>query len=464
MLAADAQPDKFWSCAGEQFVFKLRPLAEHDPIQEADPMEDVNHKERGHSDLGASATYRWWPCLGSNNLIAALGVQNTPSIYMMQGTAAHELAHLCLLKGQDAIEYIDRRIEEFVVDDEMATAVQVYLDVCRSLVRDDPDLIVLTEKSFTLRSLNPPKPMFGTADFVVIDKKNRTVTVVDFKYGVGWVVDAESNPQLMYYLLGVLCAFSDIQITKLKGIIVQPRARTGKTIKEAEFKPSALAAWSAELIARARLTMDPDAPRQAGPHCQYCPARGRCPTQTEAAYDAAQSEFYAEPLEGEVIPPIRPPSKEVISGVTPQQLGAIYAKFPLLRDFMNAVEEALRAAIENGATDTGYKLIANEGHRQWSDEAAVPALLTSRLGLEEEETLKKTVISPAEAERIATAKLRTMGLKLKEAEPMVKRLLNGITTRPATKPKLVVDTDARAALPPRGSEFEFETLPAPDNK
>lgn len=462
-LAADAQPDKFWSCAGEQFSFKLRPIHEHDPIPKADPMatEEIDHKERGHSTLGASATHRWWPCLGSNNLIAALGVQDVPTIYMMQGTAAHELAHMCLLRGQDAIEYIDRRIEEFIVDDEMASAVQTYLDVCRSLIR--PDVIVLVEKQFTLKSLNPPKPMFGTADFVVIDEANRTITVVDFKYGVGWVVDADNNPQLMYYLLGVLCAFPNVPITRLRGVIVQPRARTGPTIKEAEFKPSALHAWATELIARARLTMDPDAPRSAGPHCQYCQARGRCPTQTEAAYDAAQSEFYAEPLQGEVIAPLQPPAKEEVRILTPEQLGVIRQKFPILKEFMDSVDEAIHALLNDGVEVPGFKLVAGEGHRKWGDEEAVPDLLTSRLGLAQEETREVKVISPKQAERLAIAKLRDMGFKLKDAEPRVKRILDDLTVRPQTKPLLVSDKDIRPALPVRGSEFDFETLPAPEN-
>src|SRR6185437_16777207 len=88
------------------------------------------------------------------------------SMYALEWTAAHQLCDMCLQSGQDAIEFIDRRIpigtHVFIVDEEMASAVQVYLDVCREYLALE-DWECLIEKRFSLDSLDPPGPMFGTA-------------------------------------------------------------------------------------------------------------------------------------------------------------------------------------------------------------------------------------------------------------------------------------------------------------
>lgn len=459
LLAADATPERVWSCAGEKFVFKIRETGEHSPIPKDDTVDDVDHTSRAHATLGASSSFRWWNCPGCFKQAATLQVTGSSSIYAKEGTAAHELCHLCLLQGQDAIEYIGRKmpvgVDDFFVDDEMATAVQVYLDVCRAL--RGPDVECLTEKKFSLKKLNPPGPMFGTADFVAINRRTGKITVVDFKYGKGVVVEIQNNPQLMYYALGVMCALPpDVKVTEIETIVVQ--ARVSSNPKRASYKPIELYEWSVHLLDHARAAMDPDATCAAGSWCRstFCPASGRCATEAAAAFSAAQVEFTAEVLEGEIIPPEKLPE---VRTLTPQQLGALKKNFDTLKGFMAAVDEVLTVAIENGATDTGWKLVTGEGHRKWIDPENVPEKLQKKLGLSDTETHVTEVVSPAQAEKIAVGKLRSMGMKAKDAGPMVKQMIGEMTVRPETKPSLVSDTNERPALPARGSEFEYE-IPA----
>lgn len=453
MLASDATPDKPWACVGDGLCVKIRRLGEHQPVQErTDTMEQPDHSTRAHAQLGASSAYRWWACPGSINLINQLGVEDEPTIYAREGTAAHELAHLCLIKGQDAIEYIDREIDGFLVDDEMATAVQVYLDKCREY-SSNPEWECLTEKKFSLKVLNPPAPMFGTADFVAINKRTGEIVVIDLKYGKGIVVEAKGNPQLKYYALGVICALNnEVLIRKIIAFIVQPRA-TGNPIKSDEYTPEDLVTWGRELLDHARATIPVDAPRAAGIHCRFCGASGRCEAQAEAAFASAQVEFTAEVREGEILPPERLPQ---IRTLTPQQLGAMKRNFPVLRSFMDAVDETLSTLIENGEKESGWKLVQDEGNRRWIDEENVAGKLTSVLGLGNDQTHETKLISPATAEKLAVQKLRDLGLKKKDAEPMVKGKLSELTVRPPTKPKLVPITDERPALPARGEEFDYE--------
>ena len=463
MLAADATPEHSWSCTGENFQFKIRKIATSDPIpRDLDVADEIDHGSRDHATLGASSSFRWWNCSGCFNRAALLGCTSSTSIYAMEGTAAHELCHLCLLQGNDAIEFIERKItiegHDFYVNDEMASAVQVYLDVCRSL--QGPDVECLTEKKFNLKKLNPPGPMFGTADFVAINRATGKITIVDFKYGKGVVVQIERNPQLMYYALGVLCSLpSEVVVKEIETIVVQPRVSAKP--KSATYQPIELFEWSVELMDRAKKAMDPNAGCNAGPWCRstFCPASGRCATEAESAFNAAQIEFTAEVLHGEIIPPNKLPELRIL---TPQQLGAIKHNFEVLKGFMSSVDEALTQAIENGAEDTGWKLVSGEGHRAWldPDQDNVAKSLAKQLGFSAEETHVTTVVSPAQAEKIAVGKLRSMGMKRKDAEPMVKQMLNKLTVRPPTKPSLVSVTNERPALPARGSEFEYEQLPA----
>src|SRR5690348_12704449 len=97
MLAADATPERPWSCAGEGFVFKLREIGEHPPIpkEEQEVTQDIDHASRDHAQLGASSCSRWWNCPGCFHLQKSLGTKGHTSIYAMEGTAAHQLGHMC---------------------------------------------------------------------------------------------------------------------------------------------------------------------------------------------------------------------------------------------------------------------------------------------------------------------------------------------------------------------------------
>jgi hypothetical protein len=85
-----------------------------------------------HSILSASGASRWWNCPGS--IGATRGAPRIDSAYSAEGTAAHELAQLCLTTGRDADRLIGTTIGDTTVTPAMATDVQVYIDVCRRII------------------------------------------------------------------------------------------------------------------------------------------------------------------------------------------------------------------------------------------------------------------------------------------------------------------------------------------
>lgn len=68
------------------------------------------------------------------------------------------------------------------------------------------DPIVLVEQRLDFSEYVPEG--FGTGDCVIVG--DGTLSVIDFKYGVGIVVEAEKNPQMMCYALGALALFDGI--------------------------------------------------------------------------------------------------------------------------------------------------------------------------------------------------------------------------------------------------------------
>jgi hypothetical protein len=205
-MVTEAIPERRWSCASAVCSLRIfRPVLIEETMSNLVSHDAMLHAEREHADLAASNCHIWWNCAGMLNLMRKLNPPKRTSPEAEKGTAAHEVAHLCLLKGQDAIEMVDRIFNNVVVDETMAYNVQKYLDLCRSFITAESECF--TEKRFNLKKLSPPEPMFGTSDFGAVFRKLRKLVIVDYKNGYIYV--DPKTPQLKYYVLGVLCSLPE---------------------------------------------------------------------------------------------------------------------------------------------------------------------------------------------------------------------------------------------------------------
>jgi len=452
-MVAETIPERRWSCASAACSLRIfGPVLIEETMSNLVSHEAMLHAEREHADLAASNCHIWWNCAGMLNLMRKLKPPKRTSPEAEKGTAAHEVGHLCLLKGQDAIEMVDRIFNNVVVDEIMAYNVQKYLDLCRSFIT--PDSECFTEKRFNLRKLSPPEPMFGTSDFGAVFRKQRKLVIVDYKNGYIYV--DPTTPQLKYYVLGVLCSLlEDVVIETIEVYIVQPNGR-GPDVKTASYTVADIFLWHLDLLQHARATQNPDAPLNAGSWCKFCPNAGLCQTQADAAMEAAQLEFVAEPLPGTELVTYNPTE---VRQLTPEQLGNLMLKFPLVEDFMKAVEDAVKALIASGVDVPYWKLIASMGHRFWKNPDETSKKLTGSWGLDEDAVWEKTLVSPATVEKLLRPKLRELGIKGKKADEMLEQALGPLTDRPTGKPRLVRDTDPAPALLARGDEFTAEPMP-----
>lgn len=105
------------------------------------------------------------------------------------------------------------------------------------------DPIVLIEQHLDFSQWVPEG--FGTGDCVIV--ADETLTVIDFKYGVGILVDAENNPQMMCYALGALSLFDGIyDIKDITMTIFQPRREHVSTFS---ISKEALLSWAEKTLA-----------------------------------------------------------------------------------------------------------------------------------------------------------------------------------------------------------------------
>lgn len=357
----------------------------------------VTHSGRAHATLGASSASRWIACPGSVRL--SEGIPSQTSDFAREGTAAHELAEQCLRSGKNAIEFLDEEFEGFEVTEDTAEAVQVYVDEVRRAAEGN---LLVIEQRFSLEELNPPVPMFGTADAVIWDAENSILTVMDLKFGAGVPVKVENSPQLSYYALGAMLSMAkshNVHPVKVRMVIVQPRYHHADGfVRSFEIDSYTLRVeWADDLLAAAHETLKPDAALMTGDHCRFCPAQAKCPLMHQQAVALAQTDFDDS---------FSPPAPETLSD---EQLTGILNKATEFAGWINAVKAYAKHKIESGGVVPGYKLVAKRATRKWADEEDIVDVL-SDLGLTDDEVYVKKMLSPAQAENILGKKKATRDL------------------------------------------------------
>lgn len=325
-----------------------------------------------HSPLGASSAERWLNCPKSYGLIKSLNLQGESSKDAALGTAAHALAETCLDNDQDTWELVGGQINGFIVGDGEndtidANAVQVYLDFVRSLPGEPEWEVSINDKGV--------HPLFyGTADFVSFYKGH--LHVVDYKNGAGIAVDAEENPQLLYYAYGAWMKVNGETLKQVSMHIVQPRA-AGKDIKSWTVPASYLVKWGHNvLIPGMERAEKGEGDFQTGDWCRFCPAILDCPKQHLDLKTLNQADA---------------------DKMTDEELDLLYPTFETVKMFMKAAEARLHKRLMEGATFQQVKLVNKRSPgRIWKE--GTEELLTAWLG---DDAYTKSLISPAQAEKLS---------------------------------------------------------------
>ena len=370
-----------------------------------------------HAYLSASASHRWLACPPSAKLCAQEEDRGSP--YAQQGTDAHELCQYLLEKAlgmpcRDPVEdltYYDAEMQEAA--ESYAAFVMEQVAEAKKLCKDP---LVCVEQ--TLDFSKWVEHGFGTGDAVIV--ADDLLHIIDFKFGVGVLVEATDNSQLKCYALGAVDTFGDLyDIRRIRLSIFQPRRENVDTF---ELTKDELLKWADEVLAPiAKLAYEGGGEFHAGDHCQFCKVKANCRKRAEYAMELAQYDFADAPTLDET------------------EIAAILPQIDALVSWAEDIKAyALNQALA-GVRYPGYKLVEGRSNRRYTDEAAV-AQIVSDAGYD-----------PYEKKLLGiTAMTRQLGKKRFE------ELLRGLVVKPQGKPVLAPNTDKRPEFNAAANDFMEE--------
>ena len=374
---------------------------------------------KGHAVLSASSSHRWLNCNPSARLEQEFEDWETEAA--AEGTAAHALAEHKLRK---ALKMRSSRPQSQFDSDEMEEHTDSYVEfVLEQLERAKQyctDPMILIEQKLDFSCYVPDG--FGTGDCLIVADK--TLHIIDFKYGLGVLVDAYENPQMMLYALGALRIFDSLyDIEKVSMSIFQPRRENVSTwsIPVTELKQ-----WADETLKpKAELAYAGKGEYVPGAWCQFCKAAVKCRARADARMELAKYEFALPPL------------------LTDAEIEDILGKLDDLTKWANEIiAYAQDAAINHGKHWTGFKVVESKTNRKYTDETAV---IEAANAAGYHDIYKKSLISITEMEKL-------MGKKT------FSEILGEYVKKPQGKPTLVPASYKRPAIIATGSNNDFNEI------
>lgn len=383
----------------------------------------TNHSDRSHSIWSPSAWTRWGVHCPASALFTK-DMPDTTSEYAERGTWMHERVDGELTGSGHTPEQLDNPYNTPAnwKDIEFAVA---YIEELISMASLFEEPTIMYEQQIALAP--PYDDVFGTCDFWMWDKTDKTLYVVDYKFGHA-EVEAEDNGQLMLYAVMAInqlrgmekvpegAYFDGVDYVHLT--IIQPRG--GRKIKSHRMTVSELGTWWNDTAKPAiRLAHHDGAP--FNPHsdaCKYCPANGKCPAQRQQAikaFDEAQTEPATD--EPDYAHDLKLAQK--------------------MEEWIKGVRSAAMSYLTKGGSIEGYKLVRGVTHRRWVDPEKAERWLASR-GLKKDERTVTTIIGiPAAEEKIKG---------IIKDNPRLQSNFDKLIEQPEGRLTLAPDTDKRPAV------------------
>lgn len=369
-----------------------------------------------HSKFPPSAASRSLHCPPS--LLLGEQFEDEESIYAAEGTAGHALAEHLIKKY---LKQRTRRPTSEFYTDELIEAVEEYVTFVTEQIeaarRQCETPLFSVEQRVDVSEY--VSDCFGTADMMLIT--DTVAQIIDLKLGRGVRVDAEWNPQLMIYGLGVLAIAEMLYpIQSVRMTIFQPRLEHVSTW---EIDADKLRQWGEEVLRpRGEMALKGEGEFSPGEWCRFCKARNTCRARADQYLALAKMEFRDPPL------------------LTDEEVSEVLKVADDLAKWAADVYAfAQDTAITYGKHWPGYKLVEGRSNRRYSDEDAVIAAANDA-GYTD--IFKKSLIGITEMEKL-------MG-KQRFAE-----VIGPLVYKPQGKITLVPETDKREAINRTTAEADF---------
>lgn len=370
-----------------------------------------------HAFLSPSGSHRWLNCTPSAMLESEF--PGGSSSAAEEGTAAHEF---CEHKLKKALRRRSKRPVSDYDSDEMQEYTDSYVDyvleqleVAKQTCKDP---MVLIEQKVDFSEYVPDG--YGTADCIIVS--DNTLQIIDFKYGLGVLVDAEQNTQLMCYSIGALNLFDSLyDIKEVTMHIFQPRR---ENVQNWTIPVDELKAWAEnEMKPKAQMALNGEGEYHPGEWCQFCKAAVRCRARAEEKLRLARQEFKMPPL------------------LADSEIEEVLTILPDLTKWADGIlAYATDAAVNHGKEWNGFKVVEGRSVRKYKDEELV-AQAAKDHGYTD--IYRQSLITMTEMQKL-------MGKK------QFDQILGDLIVKPQGKPNLVPVTDKRPAMNVTNANNEFK--------
>jgi hypothetical protein len=338
-----------------------------------------------------------------------------------EGTFLHSLVEHCLINGEDVAQVcgVAPWEESKYFTKENQEAAQYCIDYARDAQRTVPGALTFYEQRLDFSHLVAEG--FGTSDLILVG--HRTLHCYDWKFGRGYRVDADGNPQGRLYLSGALNAFEELgPFEEVTFTVVQPKldhvSTESLTVEE-------LIAWGESIKPLAARAFAGDGDFTPGAWCKFCRAKAQCTARSELLEQAVIAKF---------------PAPDTISI---PDLASRLPYLELAEAWIKDVKAHLLKEAAAGVEIPGHKLVAGRTSRRYGDQSeATKALLSAGLDYND-------ITKPIELLGI-TDMTRLLGKK-KFSELLDSHLVTSSGT-----PTLVPVSDKRPAI--AASTLTFEDL------
>lgn len=328
--------------------------------------------------VGGSTAKRVINCPGSVALVQQMP-ERPSSKYADEGTLLHNVIAE-LLDSDTAVpedflgtKYNEQELTQELIDDKLLPALAALDEI-------DPDdrMMYAVETLVSFGDLLPD--VFGSTDLLArIDDR---AIVLDWKFGDGVIVEAEENPQLMFYAAAAMRTPKAQWVfdgaTEIECIIVQP-----PSIRRWVTTPERIQRFERELLAAVKEAQRPDARLATGEHCRRCAAKPICPQMTGL---------------------VQRTTLKRVQDLDAAQVNELLQQADIVEDWIKDLRALAFQMLESGVKLADHKLVAKRAVRSWT-EGAKEKLLTL---IPESELMETTMISPAQAEKILKKKKLTL--------------------------------------------------------
>ena len=329
----------------------------------------MGHAERDHAILSPSSAKRWIHCTPSALLAEAAGSKS--SVYAEEGTLAHEIAEHALtqyLNGaydpiiDEALPIQDEHLKNPLFNIDMANYIRDYCEYVigenYEMQKADGESKMYLERKVDITDYAPDS--FGSVDVTL--ESDKTIHIIDLKYGAGVKVTADHNEQMMLYALGALKAAASQNITNIRMTIAQVRLDHYDTF---EMSKDELFDWAEKVLKpAAKAAIQGKGKQVIGSWCGFCPVKAQCRAQR----DAILADFDEKPE------PLLLSDEEVVD---------LIGKIDTYKSWIESVNKYVYDRAIQGHKWGGYKLVAGRSSRVIKDEAKIRQALLNEF-LEDE--------------------------------------------------------------------------------